>query len=122
MIFDSFLYSFTMVVSIGKMSEWGSEDLPTLCIFIFPCCIHIHSPQICQRKIHQCKELVCQCCDHVTCFLKEPRGEQLGFHDLHTEDLNILKLSRVRFLIIVMAKRQITLVNKHYQNRVTLSE
>lgn len=51
------------------------------------------SPQICQRKIHQCQGLVCQCCDHVTCFLKEPRGMKLGFHDLHSEDLNILQLS-----------------------------
>ena len=59
---------------------------------------NIHSPQICQRKIHQCQGLVCQCCDHVTCFLKEPRGMKLGFHDLHSEDLNILQLSDVRML------------------------
>ena len=58
------------------------------------------TPQLCQRKIHQCQGLVCQCCDHVTCFLRQDRGDTNGYHDLHLEDRNVLQISKVRVLNI----------------------
>lgn len=53
--------------------------------------------QICQRRIHQCQGLACQCCDHYSCFLKEESHENI--RNLHPEDVHILQLSQVSMIL-----------------------